>query len=203
MWSTSQRSAGSSHPEGCWQCRSRTSIARRRAPVKVRRRDTDSTRAGPSAGGTRPGGHLDQGVGAALPSGAHRPVAFVLSPLVFHQPVQLGHHHRPAERVQHGAQVDHRIERRRHGGADFVAASGFVVAAGGVGALLPVLDDLTALPEPQQLGLFDQRLFMRREDHTAPGRCWRRPARRHALATAPPRRAPPWCAASRPTPWPG
>ena len=48
MWSTSQRSAGSSHPEGCWQCRSRTSIARRNAPVKVRRRDTEITRSGPS-----------------------------------------------------------------------------------------------------------------------------------------------------------
>ena len=34
MWSTSQRDAGSSQPDGCWQCRSRTSIARRSAPVK-------------------------------------------------------------------------------------------------------------------------------------------------------------------------
>ena len=48
MWSMSQVVAGSSQPEGCWQRRSRTSIARRRAPVKRRLWDTAMTRSGPS-----------------------------------------------------------------------------------------------------------------------------------------------------------
>ena len=36
MWSMSQPVDGVSQPEGCWQWRSRTSIARRNRPVKAR-----------------------------------------------------------------------------------------------------------------------------------------------------------------------
>ncbi len=48
MWSMSQPGAGMSQPDGCWQCRSRTWMARRTAPVKRRRWDTSITRDGPS-----------------------------------------------------------------------------------------------------------------------------------------------------------
>ncbi len=48
MWSMSHSSAGVSQPEGCWQCRSRTWMARRTAPVKLRRRDVPRTVVGPS-----------------------------------------------------------------------------------------------------------------------------------------------------------
>ena len=210
--------AGSSQPEGCWQWRSRTSTARRRAPVKRRLRDTPMTRSGPSnttrsmsasdsSGMTRPGastvphgqladlgecpfadqdgdqrsgleatglagagagGHLDEGVGAALADRAHRPVALVIEVQLVFEPFELVEERGAADRVEHGPHFDDAIEGPgRRTCAAFVQPGTFVFGRVGVGALPPVLDHPVGVGEPQHLTLTDEGLFMVGEEVAA------------------------------------